>query len=230
MINPPWTRAAEQPEFSQAAKVAAAAALILGAGCQATAFLITPAPMDTTEWLRLVAENPGPAQLSKLFDVLAMPFLIASAAVYIALGHRHSPKLAWTSGIALAGGFTGLAMLQGWEVLAYNLVADDVASPATVATAIDGIAASPAGLTVQLLFFVVGGLGLLATLVSLWRSQVAPRLYVLVVLAGFLIDVFGRPVEGHVVMFAAAAWLAAAILTATPVNHRTPTGISVGVS
>jgi hypothetical protein len=29
-----------------------------------------------------------------MFDVLAMPFLVASAAVYIVLGRRRSPRLA----------------------------------------------------------------------------------------------------------------------------------------
>jgi hypothetical protein len=68
-----------------------------------------------------------------MFDVLAMPFLIASAAVYIMLGRKRSPRLAWIAGIALAAGLVGLAVLQGWEILSYNLVIQGVGdSPSTL--------------------------------------------------------------------------------------------------
>ena len=212
-----WLRATDDgpaAELPRAARVAAAAALVLGSGCQLIAFLLSPTPADTTQWLTWIAENPGRGQLSKTFDVLAMPFLVASAAVYITLGRKRSPKLAWISGVALGAGLVGLAMVQGWEVLAYDLVTDDVLPPAAVAEAVDNVSSSPAGLTVGLLFLVVGFLGLLATLVSLWRSHAAPRLAVLLLLVGFLVDVLGRPVEGHAVSFIGAAWLAITILTA----------------
>ena len=192
---------------------------MLGSGFQAISFLLSPTPADTTEWLTWIAENPGRGQVSKLFDVLAMPFLVATAAVDIVLGRKRSPKLAWVSGIALAAGMVGLAMLQGWEVLAFNLVVDDVLPPATVAGAIEDIASSPAGLAVTLLFLVVGFVGLLATLVSLWRSRAVPRLVVLLLLAGFVTDILGRPVEGHLVSFIGATWVAVTVLTPVP-THR----------
>jgi hypothetical protein len=118
----------------------------------------------------------------------------------------------------LGAGLVGLAMLQGWEVLAFNLVVDDVASPAAVADAVDDIMLSPAGLAVGLLFLVVGFLGLFATLVSLWRSTAVPRLAVLLLLAGFLIDVVGRPLEGHLTSFIGATWIAVTILNPQPVS------------
>jgi hypothetical protein len=84
-----------------AGRIAAVAALVLGSGCQAVAFLLAPTPTDSTEWLTWIANNPGRGQLSKMFDVLAMPFLIATAAVYIMLGRKRSPRLAWIAGAAL---------------------------------------------------------------------------------------------------------------------------------
>jgi hypothetical protein len=43
-------------------------------------------------------------------------------------------------------------VLQGWEVLAYNLLTQRVLSPAEVANAVDTIGSSPAGVAVMLLF------------------------------------------------------------------------------
>jgi hypothetical protein len=195
-----------------AGRIAAAAALVLGSGCQAVAFLLAQTPTDSTEWLTWIANNPGRGQLSKLFDVLAMPFLIATAAVYITLGCKRSPRLAWIAGVALGAGLVGLAVLQGWEVLAYNLVTQGVLSPAEVANAVDNIASSPAGVAVMLLFFVLGFGGLLATLFSLWRSRAVPRVAVLILLMGFVIDIAGRGTEGHVITFVGATWIAVMIL------------------
>jgi hypothetical protein len=97
MTNTLWlgtTDPAPAAALPRAGRIAAAAAVVLGAGCQAVAFLLSPSPADTTEWLTWIADNPGRGQLSKMFDVLAMPFLVASAAVYIVLGRRRSPRLA----------------------------------------------------------------------------------------------------------------------------------------
>jgi hypothetical protein len=63
---------------------------------------------------------------------------------------------------ALGAGLVGLAVPQGWEVLAYNLVTQRLLSPADVANAVDNMTSSPAGVAVMLLFFVLGFGGLLA--------------------------------------------------------------------
>ena len=201
-------------ELSLPARIAAASALVLGSGCQIVAFLLIPHNEDTTAWLTWIAENESRGQLPKMFDVLAMPFLIASAAIYIMLGRRRSPRLAWIGGIAMAAGLVGLAMLQGWEVLAYNLVTDGAASPETVATAVDDITSSPAGITVFVLFLMVGFIGYLLTMLALWRSRVVPRLAVLLLLTGFIVDAFVAPVAGQIVSFVGAAWVAVIVIRA----------------
>jgi hypothetical protein len=183
-------------------------------------FLLSSTPSDTSTWLTWISENPGRGQLSKTFDVLAMPFLVGTAAAYIALGRRRSPRLAWVSGIAWGAGLVGLAMVQGWEVLAFNLVVDDAASPETVAKAIDDITSSTAGLTVMLLFLLVGLCGFMGTLASLWRSGAVPRAAVLLLFAGFLTDLAGRPVEGHLLLFLGATWIAVTLLDADPMRAR----------
>src|SRR4051794_24810344 len=120
--------------------------------------------------------------------------------------------LAWIAGVALGAGLVGLAVLQGWEVLAYNLVTQGVLSPGEVANAVDNIASSPAGVAVMLLFFVLGFGGLLATLFLLLRSRAVPRGAVLFLLIGFVTDTAGRGTEGHLIPFVGAPWIAVTIL------------------
>ena len=213
-------------DLAPVARRAAAATLVLGSGCQAIAFLLIPYHDDSTLWLTWIADNEGRGQLSKLFDALAMPFLVCSAAVYIMLGRRRSPRLAWIGGISLACGLVGMSMLQGWEILAYNLVSDDAATPAVVATAVDDITSSPAGIAALVLFMVLGFGGLLLTLLSLWKSEAVPRAAVLLLLVGFIVDAFLAPVEGHVIMFLAASWIAFTIIHAAPRAPSRPLGAS----
>jgi hypothetical protein len=59
---------------------------------------------------------------------------------------------------------------------------------------------------------VLGFGGLLATLFSLWRSQAVPRVAVLILLMGFVIDIAGRGTEGHLITFVGATWIAVTIL------------------
>ena len=205
-----WLRSTDESPIlglPLAGRIAAAAALVFGSGCQTVAFLLAQTPADSTEWLTWIANNPGRGQLSKMFDVLAMPFLIATAAAYIMLGRKRSPRLAWIAGVALGAGLVGLAVLQGWEVLAYNLVTQGVLSPAEVAKAVDNIASSPAGVAVMLLFCA-----------RLWRAARNPvftlavagcaTVPVLILLIGFVIDIAGRGTEGHLITFVGATWIA----------------------
>ena len=185
---------------------------MLSSGFQAVGFLIAPPNTDSTAWLTWIANHAERAQLAKVFDVLAMPFLVATAPVYIMLGRKRSPRLAWIAGVALGAGLVGLAVLHGWQVLAYNLVTDRAVPPATVASAVDGIASSPAGFTAMALYMGLGTAGLLGTLFSLWRSRAVPRVAVLLLLGGSVTDVAGRGAVGDLISLVGVTWVAATIV------------------
>ncbi len=51
----------------------------------------------------------------KTLDVLALPFLFATALVYVLLARGRSPRLAWSGGTLLALGLVGLAVVEGLE-------------------------------------------------------------------------------------------------------------------
>src|SRR4051794_41974917 len=100
--------------------------------------------------------------------------------------------LAWIAGVALGAGLVGLAVLQGWEVLAYNFVTQGVLSPGDVANAVDNIASSPAGVAGMLLFFLLGFGGVLATLFFLLGGRGVPRGAVLIFFFGVVFGIGGR--------------------------------------
>ena len=65
-----------------------------GTGLQAASWLIFAEPDSAARYI-WIAANPGPAEVAKVFDVLAIPFLIGAVVVYVMLGRQRSPRLAW---------------------------------------------------------------------------------------------------------------------------------------
>lgn len=209
-------------QLSSPARAAATTTLLLGAGCQAIAFLVLPYQGDTAKWLAWIADHPGRAETAKVLDVLAMPFLIGSVVVYVLLGKERSPRQAWIGGVLFGTGLIGLTLIQGWEVLAYSLVDQEVVNTGKLADVIDGLS-SPSAIAVFALFFSGVLVGLLLTAVSLWRSRAVPRGAVGLLLLFLVVDAFlSRPVEGHLIGFAAAAWIALTVARARPI--RAPAG------
>jgi hypothetical protein len=213
-LGTPDVAASPATRFTSAGRLAAAGTLVLGAGFQLAAFLILPTHDETLERLQWIADHAARAETAKVFDILAMPFLLGTAVVYLLLARDRSPRLAWAGGILLALGMVGLSVLQGLETLEYALATDGRFELATLADAVDDLSTAPA-----VAFFVmfIGGafFGLLISSVALWRSRAVPRGAVLLLPLFIVVDGFlQRPVEGHVVSLAAALWFATAVLRA----------------
>lgn len=115
LLRVPEPSASPAARFSRAGRIGAAAALVLGAGLQLAAFSIERANEATIDRLRWIAEHPGQANLAKLCDLLAMPFLLGSALVYVLLSRQRSRRLAYAAGILLGTGLAGLTAVQGSE-------------------------------------------------------------------------------------------------------------------
>jgi hypothetical protein len=214
MLRVPRPAASPATRWSQVGRLAAAATLVLGAGFQLASFL-TESPRDETiDQLRWIADNPDRADLVKLFDVLAMPFLLGTALVYVLLARERSPRLAYAGGILLGTGLVGLTMVQGFETLQYALAQDGRFDLTKLADAIDDVSTPPA--IAMLILFIPGAFfGLLTMTVALWRSEAVPRGAVLLIPAFIVVDFLlsmGR--VGHAISFVAACWIASAVLTA----------------
>jgi hypothetical protein len=210
----PGVAASPAARYTSLGRLAAAGTLVLGAAFQLAAFLTMPTHDETLERLTWVADHATRAELSKAFDILAMPFLIGTAVVYVLLARERSPRLAWAGGLLLALGMVGLSMIQGLETLEFAVATDSGIDLATFAAVVDDLSTLPAA--VLFVMFIGGALfGLLLSTAALWRSGAVPRGAVLLLPLFIVVDLFlGRPVEGHVVSLVAALWFATAVLQA----------------
>jgi hypothetical protein len=200
--------------FTPTARLTAAGTLVLGAAFQLAAFVTVPNEDDTLDRLTWVADHAARAELSKTFDILAMPFLVGTAVVYVLLSRERSPRLAWAGGILLGAGMVGLSMVQGLETLEFGLATDGRLELPPLSDAIDDISSAPA---IALLAMFLGGafFGLVFSSIALWRSRAVPRGAVVLLPAFIVVDGFlQRPIEGHVISLAAALWIGSAVLRA----------------
>jgi hypothetical protein len=215
MLDVPEPAASPAASFTRVGRLAAAVTLVLGAGFQLASFMLEPAGNDETiDRLRWIAEHPDRANIAKLCDVLAMPFLIGAALVYVLLSRARSPRLAYVGGTLLGFGLVGLSIVQGFETLEFGLAQDGRFDLSALAEAVDDVLI-PAAVAMILLLLIGGSLGLLTIALALWRSAAVPRGAVLLIPAFVLVDFLlqmGR--TAHVIEFAAVCWIAWAVLRA----------------
>jgi hypothetical protein len=199
--------------FTPVGRLAAAATLVLGAAFQLAAFVTEPKHDETSDRFQWIADNPDRADLAKLFDVLAMPFLFGTVIVYVLLSRERSRRLAYTAGILLGCAMVGLSMIQGYETFAFTVVQDGSFDLAALADAFEET--SPPAIAMLLLFIPGAFFGLVTMTIALWRSKAVPLGAVALIPAFIVVDLFlSRGLEGHVISFVGACWIASAVLLA----------------
>jgi hypothetical protein len=213
LLHVPEPAASPAARFTPGGRLAAAATLVLGAGFQLAAFILEPANDETVDRLRWIADHADRANLAKLCDALAMPFLFGTALVYVLLSRRRSPRLTYAAGALLVSGLVGLTMIQGFETLVFGLAEDGRFDLAMLADAIDDVTI-PSAIVMIILLLIGGFLGLLTMAYALWRSRAVPRAAVLLIPAFVLVDfILQQGLAAHVIQFVAASWIAWAVLS-----------------
>jgi hypothetical protein len=224
MLKVPKPEASPAANWTSAGRIAAAVTLVLAAAfplaSHLMAALIGPRTDRTIVALHWVADHPDLANLSKVFDLLAVPFWFGTALVYVLLSRQRSPRLAFAGGILLGCGLVGLSAVEGYETLAYALAQDGRFELTALADVVDAQSSVPA--IVMLLLLILGAFfGMLTSAVALWRSGAVPRAAVLMILAFLVVDFILN--EGfyiapawasHVFNFIGACWIASAVLLA----------------
>lgn len=202
------------------AALAAAAIVVLGPAIQLASHVIEPTKTETLDRLEWIAGNTGAANAAKALDLVALPFLLGTALIYVLLSRQRAPRLAYTGGILLGTGLVGLAAVEGFETLAFILVEDGRFGLTELADVVENQMASGPGLVMMLMFLLPAFFGLVMLAVALWKSQAVPRGAVVLIVAAFLVD--GVLVEGggaphwipHAISLVAGVWIAWTILQA----------------
>lgn len=208
--------------WSRGGRVAAASALVLGAGFQLAANTIGPqtTAATTLDQFRWAVDHPGNANLIYIFALLAAPFSVGTALVYVLLSRHRSPRLAYTGGTLLGFGLVALAAVEGYQTLAIALISDGRVDLRVLAAVADG-SSSPAVAVMFVMFIPFAFFGLLTSAAALWFSRAVPRGAVLLIPAFLFVDFFLHEglglvpqFAGPAVAFIGACWIAWAVLTA----------------
>jgi hypothetical protein len=218
MLKVPNLAASPAANWTSAGRIAAATTLVLGAAFPLASHVMAPDPYSTIDWFHWIADHPDLANLTKVFDLLQMPFLFGTVLVYVLLSRQRSPRLAYAGGLLYGCGMVGLSAVEGYETLAYALAQDGRFDLAAVADVSDQ--SSTPAIVMLLIFLPFAFFGLLTSAVALWRSGAVPRAAVLLIVAFLVVDVFliegfGAPDwASHVFAFVGACWIASAVLLA----------------
>jgi hypothetical protein len=220
MLKVPNLAASPAANWTSAGRIAAATTLVLGAAFPLAAHLMVPVTVRSViDWLHWTADHPDLANLSKVFELLQMPFLFGTVLVYVLLSRERSPRIAYAGGILFGCGMVGLSAVHGYETLAYALAQDGRFDLTALADVVGAQSSTPA-IVMLLIFLPFAFFGLLTSAVALWRSGAVPRAAVLLIVAFLVVDVFliegfGAPVwASHVFAFVGACWIASAVLLA----------------
>src|SRR5829696_6042431 len=120
MLKVPNLAASPAANWTSAGRIAAATTLVLGAAFPLASHLMPPARVDRTiDAFHWIADHPDLANLTKVFDLLAVPFLFGTVLVYVLLSRQRSPRLAYAGGLLYGCGMVGLSAVEGYETLAY---------------------------------------------------------------------------------------------------------------
>ena len=221
MLKVPNLAANPAANWTSAGRIAAATTLVLGAAFPLAAHLMVPVTVRSViDWLHWTADHPDLANLSKVFELLQMPFLFGTVLVYVLLSRERSPRIAYAGGILLGCGYVGLTAVEGYETLAYALAQDGRFDLTALADVVGAQSSTPA-IVMLLIFLPFAFFGLLTSAVALWRSGAVPRAAVLLIVAFLVVDVFLNEGFGiapvwasHVFAFVGACWITSAVLLA----------------
>jgi hypothetical protein len=195
--------------WSTPLRIATAIALVLGGGFQLLSELLLP---PTPDYVGSMAAHPDKAEFAAAADMLAVPFLIATAIAWTVPARPLAPRLAWTGSALMITGLCALAALIG-ATTAQHWSLDLGVDPAVVARIFD---VGDLPLVVLLVLFLSAPLGILLLVVGMWRARSVPRGALVLAVAFVAVDFTPlgglAPFPTHAILLAALVWMAVAVL------------------
>lgn len=165
------------------------------------------------ERLQWTAQHPLPAGLGLTADMLAVPFVVGAAAVWLLLSRTASPRLAWAGAVLLTCAAAGQGVVVGMELAGYVVARSGSVDLGTWVALTD----SPSGLpvTVLVVLFLGGAFGgILVAMTALWRSRSVPRGAILLIVLSQVADGVSAYVPATAIGLVGLAWMAGHLLRA----------------
>lgn len=201
-----------RPVFTGRSCWLAAGLLIIGPLLQAIEFTLEQAPDDNTQRVAAWVADPVRIELSMAAGLLAVPFLLATLGVMVALTFASSRRLASIAGALMSCAIVGLAAVHGYELAAFGLSSMGLTDAAVAVLAGDHLGVPGAVLFTLLLGGATLGTGCLAA--TVWRSPRVPRIAVGFMLAFAVFDVaLGQGLVSHLLNLVGFAAIAFGVVT-----------------
>ena len=211
--------------FTGTARWVAAAILVIGPLLQVVEFLSENPAGDNAARVAYWAANPARIGLAESSGLVAVPFLIGSFAVVVALTRASSPRLAWSGAALLTLAMAGLAAVHGVEMAAYGLVRSG--NLAAAKSVLDGDRLGPPGVVLVVMFLGGAALGTLALAAAIWRSPLVPRIATVFVLGFAVLDfALGQGIVSHIVNLVGLSLVAVAVVSGYSRKSGSPSWVS----
>jgi hypothetical protein len=194
--------------WTSKSRIAAAATFVLAGVFWVIADLIG---FNAGDELRFDAAHASLAGVGIAADILAIPFLLGSAAVWFLLSRVRSTRLAWSGLVLLVVGLVGQAMIEGVEMIGYTVARSGKIDLSTYSDVTNSPVGLP-GTIFQLMFFVGTSLGIVLSMVALWRARTLPVVAGILLLVFQVVSMVGLPFPATVIALAGLAWMAIAIV------------------
>jgi hypothetical protein len=187
----------------------AAAAALSGLGVLWFVAAVISFGHDGQEGATWTAAHPLLSGLGLSADMLAVPLIFAAAMIWFTLSRSATPRWAWSGVVLLACAAAGQGVLLGVELVGYIVARQTPPGldSATLSAALDG-ASGPPMVTFMVLFFAGAFLGILVSMVAVWRARALPRAAVVLVLLSQAVEVVDVPLAGTGLGLIALTWMA----------------------
>jgi hypothetical protein len=159
---------------------------------------------DRSAW---IAAHPMLSGLGVSAEILAVPLIFAAAMVWFTLSRPASRRWAWAGVVLLACAAAGQGVLEGAELVGYVVARSGTGLDASLSAVMDH-ASGPPMVTFMVLFFVGAFLGILVSMIGVWRARVLPRAAVVLVVASQALEFADVPLGGTGVGLIAVIWMA----------------------
>jgi hypothetical protein len=171
--------------------------------------------------MTFMSAHPTLAGIGVSSDMLAIPFLLGSVAVWLLLARKASTKLAWIGSILLVCGLVGQGIIEGVEMIGYTVAQTHAMTGPAYTDLTNNLAGLP-GKVFALMFFVGAGLGIVLTMIAVWRSRAVPRTAAALLIAFQVIQTVGVPFPATAVALAGFVLMAIAILRTPHATSSAP--------